>query len=198
VDRRAFLKSISRKMLAGAKSRRFHGGAQSPRVAASAASLKSGQGSGDATAYCRISMTRGLPLPQAPGSKAGRRCPIAAGPRARASCRAWLSGLRISVDSRTKAPSRPFAARTNGLLAIVPDYLCVIEDLCGKNMLLQVRLPQWRGEKNPRLALRAVQFRSDDVLSLGERLRFPKAGASAVRQKVPPAVASRSADTIGG
>ena len=63
-------------------------------------------------------------------------------------------------------------------------------------MLLEIRERQGSGQKDPRLAFRAVQFRRDDEFGFGQRLRFAKMRASAIRQQVSTAVAARPADAI--
>ncbi len=136
-----------------------------------------------------------LPLPQLRGPRQAGRPQL---PKARE--RRVLHGLAVGIANlgriQQQGAQAALAPRANRLLAIVPNYLGVIADLRRK-ILFEVCVPQGSREKNPRLAFRAVQFRRDDELGFGERLRFPKACASAVRQKVPSAVAACAADAVG-
>ena len=63
-------------------------------------------------------------------------------------------------------------------------------------MLFDVGERQRSGEKYPGLPIGAVELGRHDELGFGQRLRFAKACAAAIRQQVPAALASRTPDPV--
>ena len=76
-----------------------------------------------------------------------------------------LHCLRIGVANfrrlQQQGAESPFAPRAYRVLAIVPEYFGVIEDLRRK-MSFEIRERDGSSEKDSRLAVRAVQFRRND------------------------------------
>src|SRR5258708_12189899 len=125
-----------------------------------------------------------LPLPQL-------RSPRQAGDAQlpKAGERGILQGLWIGIANlgrfQDQGTQSALAPRTNHLLAIVPNYLGLLEDLRRK-ILFEVRVAHGSGEKNPPLSFPAVQFRRDDEPAPATPLRFPQPPPSPLRPQVPP------------
>ena len=105
-------------------------------------------------------------------------------------------GIAKLTGSQYQFAEAPLPARADGVLTVIPLDHGGIDDV-GCEQVVEVRQAHRRREKDARLALGAIEFRGDDELGLGQRLRLGETRAPAIREHVAAAIAARAPDTVG-
>ena len=161
--------------------------APTPRASPRAPLAQVRPGFGAGTAYRAHQRTRACHC-RAIASRAERASPSRsqAGRVRRACTAADRDHVSRRIEHQRSQPA--FAARAHRLLALSPTRSRALRRSAPRSAARRSRALDRRGEKDARLAVRAIQLGRHDEFRFGERLRLAEARAAAIREQVSAAV----------